>query len=130
MGIHTTVEAVSFDKLDDSVQAGGWDLLLCGYQLPDTGSLASLLATDGGNNRMGYSSAEMDAALAEMDAALTAESYYAAMQRVYDLIVRDLPVYTVCMRTRTQVTGESVTVPGVIRESEPYRGIESWTNIE
>ena len=130
VGIHTTVEAVSFDKLDDSVQAGGWDLLLCGYQLPDTGSLASLLATDGGNNRMGYSSAEMDAALAEMDAALTAESYYAAMQRVYDLIVRDLPVYTVCMRTRTQVTGESVTVPGVIRESEPYRGIESWTNIE
>ena len=130
MGIHTTVEAVSFDKLDDAVQAGGWDLLLCGYQLPDTGSLASLLATDGGNNRMGYSSAEMDAALAQMDAALTAESYYAAMQRVYDLIVRDLPVYTVCMRTRTQVTAESVTVPGVIRESEPYRGIESWTHIE
>ena len=130
VGIHTTVEAVSFDKLDDAVQAGGWDLLLCGYQLPDTGSLASLLATDGGNNRMGYSSAEMDAALAQMDAALTAESYYAAMQRVYDLIVRDLPVYTVCMRTRTQVTAESVTVPGVIRESEPYRGIESWTHIE
>lgn len=130
VGILTTVESVSFDKLDAAVQAGGWDLLLCGYQLPDTGNLSSLLATDGANNRMGYSSGEMDAAFAALDEALTAESYYAAMQRVYDLIVRDLPVYTVCMRTRTQVTGESVTVPGVIRESEPYRGIESWTNIE
>ena len=130
VGILTTVESVGFDKLDAAVQAGGWDVLLCGYQLPDTGNLSSLLATDGANNRMGYSSAEMDAAFAALDEALTAESYYAAMQRVYDLIVRDLPVYTVCMRTRTQVTGESVTVPGVIRESEPYRGIESWTNIE
>ena len=130
VGILTTVESVSFDKLDAAVQADGWDLLLCGYQLPDTGNLSSLLATDGANNRMGYSSGEMDAAFAALDAALTAESYYAAMQRVYDLIVRDLPVYTVCMRTRTQVTDESVTVPGVIRESEPYRGIESWTNIE
>ena len=130
MGILTTVESVSFDKLDAAAQAGGWDLLLCGYQLPDTGNLSSLLVTDGENNRMGYSSGEMDAAFAALDEALTAESYYAAMQRVYDLIVRDLPVYTVCMRTRTQVTDESVTVPGVIRESEPYRGIESWTNIE
>ena len=130
VGILTTVESVSFDKLDAAAQAGGWDLLLCGYQLPDTGNLSSLLVTDGENNRMGYSSGEMDAAFAALDEALTAESYYAAMQRVYDLIVRDLPVYTVCMRTRTQVTDESVTVPGVIRESEPYRGIESWTNIE
>lgn len=130
VGILTTVESVSFDKLDAAVQAGGWDLLLCGYQLPDTGNLSSLLVTDGANNRMGYSSGEMDAAFAALDEALTAESYYAEMQRVYDLIVRDLPVYTVCMRTRTQVTDESVTVPGVIRESEPYRGIESWTNIE
>lgn len=130
VGILTTVESVSFDKLDAAVEAGGWDLLLCGYQLPDTGNLRSLLSSDGENNRMGYASAEMDAALEALDAALTAESYYAAMQRVYDLIVRDMPVYTVCIRTRTQVTGENVTVPGVIRENEPYRGIENWTNIE
>ena len=130
VGIRTEVESVSFGELDKAVAEGQWDLLLCGYQLPDTGNLRSLLGSDGENNRMGYASAEMDEALAALDAALTAESYYAAMQRVYDLIVRDMPVYTVCMRTRTQVTGENVTVPGVIRESEPYRGIENWTNIE
>lgn len=129
VGIRTEVESVSFGELDKAAE-GQWDLLLCGYQLPDTGNLRSLLGSDGENNRMGYASAEMDEALAALDAALTAESYYAAMQRVYDLIVRDMPVYTVCMRTRTQVTGENVTVPGVIRESEPYRGIENWTNIE
>ena len=130
VGIRTEVESVSFGELDKAAAEGQWDLLLCGYQLPDTGNLRSLLGSDGENNRMGYASAEMDEALAALDAALTAESYYAAMQRVYDLIVRDMPVYTVCMRTRTQVTGENVTVPGVIRESEPYRGIENWTNIE
>lgn len=130
VGILTTVETVSFDKLDAAVREGNWDLLLCGYQLPDTGDLSSLLKTEGTNNRMGYSSGEMDAALAALDSAQTAEAYYAAMQRVYDLIVQDMPVYTVCMRTRTQVTGENVTVPGIIRQSEPYRGIESWTNIE
>jgi peptide/nickel transport system substrate-binding protein len=129
-GFAAQVESVPFDKLDAAIQAGDYDLLLIGYQLPDTGDLSSLLRTGGSNNRMGYSSAQMDAALDALAAALTAEDYYNAMQQVYDLIAQDLPLYTLCMRTRTQVAGEGVTVPGVIRQSEPYRGIEGWTNVE
>ena len=63
-------------------------------------------------------------------AAETQESYYAAMQQVYDLILQDMPLYTVCMRTRTQIAAESVTVSGIIRPGEPYRNIEYWTNME
>lgn len=128
VGIRTTVESVSFEKLEKTVKEGNWDLLLIGYQLPDTGDLSSLLRSDGANNWMGYASAEMDAALDELAQAETAESYYTAMQRVYDRIVSDLPVYTVCMRTRTQIAGENVSVQGVPRADEPYRGIEGWTN--
>ena len=65
-----------------------------------------------------------------VEAAQTQERYYASMQQVYDLILQDMPVYTICMRTRTQVAGESVSVSGIIRPGEPYRNIESWTNVE
>ena len=130
VGIQTTVESVSFDKLEQAAAAGEWDLMLVGYQLPDSGNLSSLLRSDGANNWMGYQSAEMDAALDALSTAQTAEGYYTAMQKVYDRIVSDLPVYTVCMRTRTQIAGENVTVQGVVREGEPYRGVENWTNLE
>lgn len=129
-GIETSIEAVPFRKLQSAVEEGDWDLLLVGYQLPDTGDLSSLLSTGGENNRMGYSSAAMDAALQAVEAAQTQETYYAAMQQVYDLILQDMPLYTVCMRTRTQVAAETVSVSGIIRPGEPYRGIEYWTNME
>ena len=129
VGIETTIEAVSFKKLNSRLAEGDWDLALVGYQLPDTGDLSTLLRTDGENNQMGYSSAAMDAALNAVEAATTQESYYAAMQQVYDLIVQDMPLYTICMRTRTQVSAESVQVSGIIRQGEPYRNIEYWTNI-
>lgn len=130
VGIETSIEAVPFKKLEKALKAGNWDLALVGYQLPDTGDLSSLLVSGGANNYMGYSSAAMDAALNAVKTAATQESYYAAMQQVYDLIVQDMPAYTVCMRTRTQVAAENVTVSGVIRPGEPYRGIEYWSNIE
>ncbi len=129
-GIAATVQSVPFKKLEETAQEGNWDLLLIGYQLPDTGDLSSLLRSDGSNNRMGYASAQMDAALDGLAAAKSAEEYYNAMQKVYDLIAQELPLYTLCMRTRTQVAGEGVTVSGVIRQGEPYRGIEAWTHVE
>jgi len=82
------------------------------------------------HNHTGYESAEMDAALKNVEAAMTQETYYAAMQEVYDLILQDMPIYTVCMRTRTQVAAESVMVSGIIRPGEPYRNIEYWMNVE
>ena len=130
VGIQTTVEAVPFSKLSKTMEAGEWDLALVGYQLPDTGDLTGLLSSSGANNRMGYSSAAMDAALTAVEEAQTQELYYASMQQVYDLILQDMPVYTICMRTRTQVAGESVSVSGIIRPGEPYRNIESWTHVE
>ena len=129
-GIMTTVETVPFKKLVKTLDEGDWDLALVGYQLPDTGDLSTLLSSSGANNHTGYESAEMDAALKNVEAAMTQETYYAAMQEVYDLILQDMPIYTVCMRTRTQVAAESVTVSGIIRPGEPYRNIEYWTNIE
>ena len=129
-GIMTTIETVPFKKLAKELQEGDWDLALVGYQLPDTGDLSSLLSSSGANNHMGYSSAEMDVALKAVEDAVTQESYYAAMQQVYDLFLQDMPVYTICMRTRTQVAAESVTVSGIIRPGEPYRNIEYWTNVE
>lgn len=129
-GIETTIVTVPFKKLAETMEEGEWDLALVGYQLPDTGDLSSLLMSGGSNNRMGYSSAAMDAALRAVEGAGTQESYYAAMQQVYDLILQDMPVYTICMRTRTQVAAESVSVSGIIRPGEPYRSIEYWTNIK
>ena len=129
-GIMTTVETVPFKKLAKTLDEGDWDLALVGYQLPDTGDLSTLLSSSGANNHTGYESAEMDAALKNVEAAMTQETYYAAMQEVYDLILQDMPIYTVCMRTRTQVAAESVTVSGIIRPGEPYRNIEYWTNVE
>lgn len=129
-GIVATVEAVPFEDLQKEWETGAYDLLLVGYQLSDDGNLSSLLRSDGKNNFSGYQSAEMDAALDSLSVVDTQEEYYNAMQKVYDLILRDLPVYTLCMRTRTQIVGDNVTVPNVIRESEPYRGIEFWTHIE
>ena len=52
------------------------------------------------------------------------------MQQVYNRIIEDLPVYTLCMRTSTQIAGECLTIPNVIHAGEPYRGIESWTHVE
>ncbi len=130
VGIETTITSVAFADMQKEAEKGEWDLMLVGYQLPDTGDLSSLLRSDGANNRMGYNNAAMDTALDALGQAQTAEGYYAAMQRVYDLIVLDMPVYTVCMRTKTQVAGENVTVDGIVRAEEPYRNIERWTNLE
>ena len=129
-GIEATVTSVAFDKLDAGVEAGEYDLLLIGYQLPKNGDLSSLLRSDGTNNRTGYASSAMDAALDSLHTAQSAEDYYNAMQRVYDLIMQDLPVYTLCMRTRTQVVDRNVMVSAVAHQDEPYRGIETWTNIK
>lgn len=130
VGISVTVESVAFDKLDAAITEGNYDLLLIGYKLPENGNLRSLLHSEGLNNRMGYSNAQMDAALDSLTTVTSADEYYNAMQNIYNLIVEELPVFTVCMRTRTQISGESLTIPNIIREGEPYRGVESWTNIE
>lgn len=129
-GIEATVTSVAFDKLDAAVEAGEYDLLLIGYQLPKNGDLSSLLRSDGTNNRTGYASSAMDAALDSLHTVQSAEDYYNAMQKVYDLIMQDLPVYTLCMRTRTQVVDRNVMVSAVAHQDEPYRGIETWTNIK
>ena len=102
--------------------------MLTAYQLPDDGDLSQLLRSDGANNRSGYSSAALDAALDSLSSARSEEAYYNAMQRVYDCIIADLPLYTICMRTRTQIAGDCLTVPNVIHAGEPYRGIETWTH--
>ena len=128
VGIRLEVEAVPFADLAKNWQSGEYDLLLIAYQLPDDGDLSQLLRSDGANNRSGYSSAAMDAALDSLSSARSEEAYYNAMQRVYDCIIADLPLYTICMRTRTQIAGDCLTVPNVIHAGEPYRGIETWTH--
>ena len=130
VGIRVEVETVAFSDLSETWQTGEYDLLLVGYQLPDDGNLTSLLRSDGANNWSGYQSTAMDAALDSLDTAQTEEAYYNAMQQVYNRIIEDLPVYTLCMRTSTQIAGECLTIPNVIHAGEPYRGIESWTHVE
>ena len=130
VGIRVEVETVAFSDLSETWQTGEYDLLLVGYQLPDDGNLTSLLRSDGANNWSGYQNATMDAALDSLDTAQTEEAYYNAMQQVYNRIIEDLPVYTLCMRTSTQIAGECLTIPNVIHAGEPYRGIESWTHVE
>ena len=130
VGIRVEVETVAFSDLSETWQTGEYDLLLVGYQLPDDGNLTSLLRSDGANNWSGYQSTAMDAALDSLDTAQTEEAYYNTMQQVYNRIIEDLPVYTLCMRTSTQIAGECLTIPNVIHAGEPYRGIESWTHVE
>ena len=59
------------------------DLLLIGYQLPKQRRPdSSLLRSDGTNNRTGYASSAMDAALDSLHTVQSAEDYYNAMQKV------------------------------------------------
>ncbi|MGI5884877.1 MAG: ABC transporter substrate-binding protein [Candidatus Spyradocola sp.] len=130
VGIRAEVESVAFSDLSKEWQTGAYDLLLVGYQLPDDGNLSSLLRSDGANNWSGYQSAAMDAALDSLNTAVTEEAYYNAMQEVYNRIIEDLPVYTLCMRTSTQIAADGLTIPNVIHAGEPYRGIENWTHVK
>lgn len=126
-GITLQVENLSMEEMGKRLQDGDFDLAMIGYQLGNSADLRPLLHSEGENNVMGYKSDAMDAALDALLAADSAERYQLAAQRVYAQIQRDLPIYTLIMRTKTRVTAPGLLAPGTGRQGQSYRGIENWS---
>jgi ABC-type oligopeptide transport system substrate-binding subunit len=126
-GITLQVENLSMEEMGKRLQDGDFDLAMIGYQLGNSADLRPLLHSEGENNVMGYKSDAMDTALDALLAADSAERYQLAAQRVYAQIQRDLPIYTLIMRTKTRVTAPGLLAPGMGRQGQSYRGIENWS---
>ena len=126
VGLQCEVSILSWSNYQKELQAGNFDLALCGFSIPLDGDLSFMLSSTSSQNYGGYASATMDQYLATYTAATTESQIKSTAADIQRLFSQDLPLISLYFRTNTLVTSASVKGIQGARDMGVYRAIEQW----
>lgn len=125
-GIRVELRFESWDVYVQMMKEGTFDLLLTGWYMSDIPDFSYAFGSDSEGNLSGYRSETMDALLEEALQQSTQDGLQDVTDRIYQIIVDDLPIISLYFRTHTLLT--TLPVQGVhnITEENAYGGIADW----
>jgi peptide/nickel transport system substrate-binding protein len=126
VGIQIEICSETWDVFVQKMKEGNYDLLLAGWYLSDIPDFTFAFGSNSKDNVSHYRSEEMDRLLSEALQQSTAEGLQEVPDKIYQLIIDDLPIISLYFRTHTLLT--TLPVQGVtnISEDNAYAGISNW----
>jgi peptide/nickel transport system substrate-binding protein len=126
VGIQIEICSETWDVFVQKMKEGNYDLLLAGWYLSDIPDFTFAFGSNSKDNVSHYRSEEMDRLLSEALQQSTAEGLQEVTDKIYQLIIDDLPIISLYFRTHTLLT--TLPVQGVtnISEDNAYAGISNW----
>lgn len=125
VGIETTVTVSSYGRVKERLEAGSFELALCGMNLdvvPDPGFM--LLRIDSNYSRCGTDT--MIELIKNMRSQASEAGYKRAVSELQHQFASEAPFMCLFFRNGALLTRDTFSNVSVLRELELFRGVESW----
>ncbi|MFZ5974926.1 MAG: ABC transporter substrate-binding protein [Bacillota bacterium] len=125
-GIDVVIETKSWEDYLKALKNKSFDLALCGFNLDRSLDLTSLLRSGGSINYGGYSDGEMNALLDAYAKSTKETDRKTNMGKIQEMILNKLPVISLCYRTYSLVSDNTVQNVEGLFNMNYYNNIERW----
>ena len=125
-GINVVLDVKKWAQYQSALASGDYDLALLGYNVDRSQDLRTLLYTGGSLNYSRYSSAEMDQLLNDFAKSTDEMEMKKKMSEIQRLVSKDLPVISLCFRSYTLLSDDSIKNVEGLFDRGYYNNIERW----
>lgn len=124
VGFSVTVNALPWGEYVAAIEKKQFDILITGYEVKASYDLRELF---NGNNLWGYSNSQMLEQAGNLERLYTAEEYTGIYTTLKDMMMEELPYYTLCYKKIGLIGVEYFEVKSLPIFDDIYRNCNSWT---
>lgn len=126
VGIHVNITTATFERCQEVLEAGSYDLCLCAFQMDVVPDVGFFLRSNNAQNYSRYASKEMTALVDELRTKEDQAEFAYTSQEIQRLFAEDVPFICLFYRTGAILTRKMFTTVRSLREFELLRGIEAF----
>ena len=126
VGFGVKITTGTFQEAGSKLSAGSYDLCLAAFQMDPVPDPGFLLMRNNTCNYSRYSSTQMDDLFKRLRTAPDYTTFRSTLYEIQDLFAKDQPFICLYYRTGAVLTRRMYTTARDIRETEIFRGIESY----
>ncbi len=123
IGISSTVKSVAWEKYEESLKTGEYDMFLGGYEFDKQYNLKKLFEK---NNILSYNNIAVLNNIKKMETALTAEEQKTVFEETKKMLIEEIPYYCLCYKTYAFLTVEHFNSQTIPTFFDHFRGCQSW----
>lgn len=126
IGMHTGVEAVSYDEYIKRLEEGNFTMYLGGVRLKENMDVVALAGSSGAINYGKYADVNMDKLIGDCTSAISEEGYKAALNELSKYISNQLPVIGIGFKSDILVTTNRIQGEKAPAINNIYGNINKW----
>ncbi len=126
VGMHTSVEAVSFTEYEERLKSGDFAMYVGGVRLKENMDVVSIAGSSGSINYGKYADVNMDKLIGDCTSAISEEGYKAALNELNKYISSQLPVVGIGFKSDILVTNDRIKGEKTPSVNNIYGSVYNW----
>lgn len=126
VGMHTSVETVSFAEYEERLKSGDFAMYLGGIRLKENMDIIAIAGSSGNINYGKYADVNMDKLIGDCNSAISEEGYKAALNELNKYISTQLPVVGIGFKSDILVTNSKIKGEKTPTINNIYGDINNW----
>ena len=123
LGFQVTLDELSWKEYQTAISRKDFDILITGYTIEETYDLRNFF---NGKNDWDYYNYEIYTAAAELEKLHTAEEYTELFSALKDLLLEELPYYSLCYKQIGLIGIQGFTAERLPMFNDPYKHCDTW----
>ena len=123
LGFDIEVSSLSWEKYNDAIEKGDFDILLTGYEMEASYDLRRFFD---GKNPWGYKNNDLLEKVRQLDRLHTAEEYTAIYQEIKELLIDEVPYYSLCYKKMGLIGVNTFKADRLPAFHDIYRNCNTW----